>query len=433
VELRTLADVERYLNGFFNVERTRAFDYEKLGLARVRALLEAQGNPERAFECIHVAGSKGKGSVVLAAERLLLAAGRRAGSYTSPHLESWGERYRVHGRPVPERLLAETLERMRPCIERQRRHPELRPSFFDVSTALALVLFRDLGVDAGVIEVGLGGRLDSTNVVRPSVSVITSIELEHTDKLGDSLEAIAREKAGILKPGVPLVHGPLPAEALAAVVARAIACDCAIDEVRPGSVRLEQAGIEVGLDDGRRLWAPVLGAHQATNLAIAVRAVEAFLGRALAETELAALGELELPGRLERFGETIVDSAHTPESARSLRDTLRSLWPERDWVLLLSISKDKNAVGVLEALAPVTRLAVLARAEPQRSLDPEHLEALAWASGIEELETREQPSDALAAARAALRPGELLVAAGSVYFAGAIRALLRAECVDSPS
>jgi dihydrofolate synthase/folylpolyglutamate synthase len=438
VELRTLADVERYLDGFLNLERTRAFDYERLGLARIRALLEAEGSPERGLACIHIAGSKGKGSVALAAERLLLAAGRRVGTYSSPHLQSWRERFRVDGEPVAEAALVGALRRLLPAIECQRRDRALRPSFFDVSTALAFVLFRDLRVDAAVIEVGLGGRLDSTNVVAPRVCVITSIELEHTDKLGDTLEAIAIEKAGILKPRVPVLHGPLPGEALAAVAARAIAEDAPLDEVRPARVALDESGLEVGLADGRAFRAPVLGAHQATNLALAVRAVETFLGRPLRASELAGLDELELPGRLERIRlrdgrEAIVDSAHTPESARALRASLESLWPERNWVLMLSISRDKDAVGVVRELAPRARLAVVARAEPTRSLDPEQVAMLAWASGLEAVEERESPASALEAARAALAPGELLVVAGSIYFAGAIRSLLAADVVDSPA
>jgi dihydrofolate synthase/folylpolyglutamate synthase len=438
VELRTLADVERYLDGFLNLERTRAFDYEKLGLARIRTLLDAAGSPQTGLPCIHIAGSKGKGSTALAAERLLLAAGRHAGTYSSPHLESWRERFRIAGEPVREAALVGALRRLLPAIERQRRDPELVPSFFDVSTALAFVLFRDLAVDAAVIEVGLGGRLDSTNVVAPRVCVITSIELEHTDKLGDTLEAVALEKAGIVKPGVPLLHGPLPGEAMAAVAARAIAEDSPLDEVRPAAVEIGEAGLEMRLADGRTLCAPVLGAHQATNLALAVRSVEAFLERPLGASELAALEQLELPGRLERIRlqqgcDAIVDSAHTPESARALRSSLDSIWPDRSRVLMLSISRDKDAAGVLQEIAPSVRLAVVARAEPTRSLDPEQLAMLAWASGLDHVEERESPATALETALAALRPGELLVVAGSFYFAGAVRSLLRAERVDSPA
>lgn len=424
MEIQTLTDAERYLEGFLNLERTRDFDYERLGLARIRALLDALGRPQEGLACVHIAGSKGKGSVALAAESLLLAAGQRVGTYTSPHLESWRERFRVDGAPVAEDRLVAVLRALQPVAERLRRDPDLRPSFFDVSTALALLVFRDAGVDAGVVEVGLGGRLDSTNVIQPRVSVLTSVQLEHTDKLGSTLEQIALEKAGILRPGVPLVHGPLPPEALAAVMARAIAENTPVEEVCAGKVELSEQGLQMRLGNGQEVSASVFGAHQATNLALAARAVEYFLGRSLGSDELKQLGSLRLPARIERFGDVILDCSHSPDSARALRETLLAIWPERAWVLVVSISRDKDAAGVLHELAPPTRAALITCAEPLRSEDPEALAPLAWAAGIEQVETCSQPGEALKQARRWLAPGELLVLTGSVYLAGAVRASL---------
>ncbi len=151
MKLQTLAQAEHYLEGFLNLERTHAFDYERIGLARVRALLDALGQPEAGLACVHIAGSTGKGSTALAVESLLLAAGRRVGTYTSPHLETWRERFRVGGAPVLESQLVATLRELLPAAERLRRYTDLSPSFFEVSTALGLLLFRELGVDAGVI------------------------------------------------------------------------------------------------------------------------------------------------------------------------------------------------------------------------------------------------------------------------------------------
>ena len=245
MELRRLRDAESYLDGFINRERARTFDYEKLGLGRIRALLDAIDRPERAFDCVHITGSKGKGSVALAVEALLLAAGQRVGTYTSPHLESWLERFRVSGDEVSETEMVDALRRILPAVEAQRRDPDLRPSWFDVTTALGLEIFRHLAVEAGVIEVGIGGRLDSTNLVRSRVSVITTIELEHTDKLGDTLEKIALEKAGILRPGVPVVHGPLAPEAYAALLARSVAENAPLHEVSPREVEQSEKGLSI--------------------------------------------------------------------------------------------------------------------------------------------------------------------------------------------
>lgn len=424
MKLQTLAEAERYLEGFLNLERAHAFDYERLGLARIRALLEALGHPEVGLPCVHIAGSTGKGTVALALESLLLAAGQRVGTYTSPHLETWRERFRVGGEPVSESQLDSTLRELLPAAERLRRDPDLRPSFFDVSTALALLLFRELGVDAGVIEVGLGGRLDSTNVIHPRVSVLTSVQLEHTDKLGSTLEKIAFEKAGIMRARVPLVYGPLSSEALAVVMARAVAEDTPLYEVSSEVVEESERGLRLRLADGREIFAPVLGRHQATNLALAVSAAEQFLGRDVEADVLKRLGWLKLPARVERFGDLILDCAHTPDSARALRDTLQAIWPDRRWVLVVSISSDKDAARLLAELAPRTRAAVITLAEPLRSAPPETLAPLARAVGIETVETCDDPSRALARARAWLRPGEALVVTGSVYLAGALRSSL---------
>jgi dihydrofolate synthase/folylpolyglutamate synthase len=417
----SLAEAERWLDGFVNRERVAHFDYEKLGLGRIRALLARLGDPHLGLPAIHVAGSKGKGTTSLVAEALLRAAGVRVGAFTKPHLESWIERFRVGGAPVGPSDLLRVLERVAPAVEHLRADPELCPSFFDVTVALALAVFRDARVDAVVIEVGIGGRLDSTNVVDSRVSVLTAVQLEHTDKLGDTLEAIAREKAGIARPGVPFLHGPLDPEAWGAVAAKAVDVDAPLEEVRSRVLRAGDAGIELELGDGRRVFAALRGAHQAANVALAIAAVESLLGRPLAAAELAALGRLEIPARIERFGDVFLDCGHTPDSLRALRDTLAALEPGRRWVWLAALSRDKDAAGIMSEIGDTARACVLTTAEPLRSADPEDLAPLAWAAGIETVETAPNPSAALARARALLRPGELLVIAGSFLLAGALR------------
>ena len=421
MELETLADAERYLDGLINREKKTQYDYERLGLAPIRALLAEVGHPERELRCVLVAGSKGKGTTTLATEALLRGAGLRVGTFTKPHLESWRERFRIDGELVGEGELCAALRAMQPAIERLRTDTERCPSFFDVTVALALRLFADAGADAGAIEVGLGGRLDSTNAVDARVTVVTAIQLEHTDKLGDTLEAIAREKAGIFRPGVPALHGPLAPDAFGAVAAQAVAHDVPLEEVCALDVACDAHGLRFHLGDGRALASPVLGAHQATNLALAVRASERFLGRALAPRELAALGALRLPARIEPIGTAIVDDAHTPDSARALVRTLGELWPGTRWAFVLSISRDKDAAGIVEALAPLTRFCVATAAEATRSRDPEELVSLAWAAGIPESCAEPEPLAALARARAALQPGDRLAEVGSVFLAGALR------------
>jgi dihydrofolate synthase / folylpolyglutamate synthase len=421
MRIETLREAERYLDGLINREQKTQYDYERLGLGPIRALLAAAGHPERGFPCLLIAGSKGKGTTTLAAEQLLRAAGQRVGTFTKPHLESWRERFRIDGELVSEAALVGALADLVPAIEGLRADTERCPSFFDVTVALALVLFRRAGADVGAIEVGLGGRLDSTNAVDARVTVVTAIQLEHTDKLGDTLEAIGREKAGIFRAGAAALHGPLAPDAWGAVAAQAIAVDVPLEEVAARDVHCDHEGIRFRLPDGRAVHSPVLGAHQATNLALAVRAVEIWLGRPLAVSELESLESLRLPARLERIGDALVDDAHTPDSARALRETLERLWPDTRWAFVLSISRDKDAAGLLAELAPVTRACVATAAEPTRSLDPEELASLAWASGIGQVETEPEPVKALARARALLRPGDRLCVAGSIFLAGALR------------
>jgi len=211
-----------YLAGLINVEKERNAPYSRFDLEPIRRLMERLGDLQADLSVIHLAGSKGKGSTGLMVEALLGAAGERVGTFTSPHLERWSERFRIDGREVSGELLADAVDRIAPHIDELRKADPLHaPSFFDALTAIALLLFSEAKVDRCVFEVGLGGRLDSTNVIPADVSCITSIEFEHTQQLGNTLAEIASEKAGILKSGVPAVVGDLCDEAIEVVETRA--------------------------------------------------------------------------------------------------------------------------------------------------------------------------------------------------------------------
>jgi dihydrofolate synthase/folylpolyglutamate synthase len=435
--IETERDAARYLEGLIDREKTRAPGSARVDLAPIRALCLALGNPERALRAIHVAGSKGKGSVSLLCEALLRECGLSVGTYTSPHLARWTERFRIGGREVDGVALAGVISALRPHIDALRASgPE--PSFFDAATAAAFLLFRDARVDAAVIEVGLGGRLDSTNVVSPAVTCISSIELEHTEILGDTLAAIAREKAGIAKPGVPLVVGALPDEAMRAVEARAAEVGAPLvalgrdfsaellDE-RPDALRLRirDAALEVECE----LATP--GAHQVSNAALAfacARRAGVAADAALADAPRRAWARLRLPARIEwlsRAPAVIVDSAHTIASARSLAALLARI-PRRRAHLVLSVSADKDVAGILAELLPQADLVTVTRAEPSRSLAPEQVAAAVRAAAAPvELRVVPNPHLALRAAREVLAADDLLVATGSVYLAGIAREVLR--------
>jgi dihydrofolate synthase/folylpolyglutamate synthase len=444
--LRTLAEAERYLEGLLNRERASAAAYRRLGLGPVRRLLATLGHPERGLCVLHVAGSKGKGSTALAAEALLRAVGRRVGVFTSPHLERWTERFRIDGAEVEGGRLAAAVERLRPHLDRLRAEmPEDAPSFFDAATAAACLLFREAGVEHAVLEVGLGGRLDSTNVVVPAVACITSIELEHTDKLGPDLASIAREKAGIVKPGVPVVSGRLPAEAEAVVAERCAALGAPLfrlgRELGFEARDLGLEGSELSVADGALRFdgrLPLPGPHQAANAALALACVRRLAPEippdVLAEAARRGLGGLRLPGRLEILGRRpwlVVDAAHTRASAAALAALLARI--ERGHThLVLSISADKDRAAILSALLPQASQVTLTRAEPTRSLDPTVL-AEAVRASAPRLEPRVVPNPhlALRAARESLGPRDCLVATGSVYLAGIARRVLGAGGVGS--
>jgi dihydrofolate synthase/folylpolyglutamate synthase len=442
--METLADAAAYLDGLINRERRPDFTYARLDLRPIRAILDRLGRPEQALSVIHVAGSKGKGSTCLFAESILLALGEHVGCFTSPHLESWVERFRIDGAPVDEERLVAAVRRIRPVIEELREGPvETRPSFFDATTAAAFLLFAEAGVDRAVIEVGLGGRLDSTNVVRPAVTCITSIELEHTDKLGNTEEAIAAEKAGILKPGVPVVLGflrpgaarvirELAKSVSAPVLAQGEHFRVAADPSVPGAAgfRFDAKGSGSGDDFSLHgsLAVPGRAAIVNAGLAIAcVRALGAHTDAAVASAASEALARCLLPARIEVLASdpvVIVDAAHTGESARALADALATLAPD-GFDLLLSVSSDKNLAPVLDALLPGSRRVWVTRADPIRSLACDALaKSISEHSPGLPLETIEDPAEAARRARSAVSPGGRLCAAGSVYLAGIVRRVL---------
>jgi dihydrofolate synthase / folylpolyglutamate synthase len=436
--VRSLAEAEAWLQSLINLEKERAPRRERLSLAPIRALLDRLGAPERRLPVLHVAGSKGKGSTALFAEAVLRAAGARVGTFTSPHLERWTERFRIDGVEVaPERLTA-VVEELRPHVDALRgAGGETVPSFFDATTVAALLLFRDLRVECAVLEVGLGGRLDSTNAVEPAVCCITSIELEHTDLLGDTLAAIAAEKAGILKPRVPAVCGDLPREALAVVERRAEELGCPLARLgREIELEVERAdadGTRLRYREGELRFAAELrvpGAHQAANAALAVAAVRRVLAAVqpadLAAAARAGLASARLPARVEilsRAPWVVVDSAHTGASARALAAVLAGLARRVDFVMSVSAGKDTDAI--LSALLPLARSLTLTRAEPVRSLDPAQVAAAARALAPDvELRVVPNPHLALRAARELLPADGVLCATGSVYLAGIARTVL---------
>ncbi len=321
----------------------------RFGLERTEALLDELGRPERLFPVIHVGGTNGKGSVVALVAEALRAAGWRVGRYTSPHLVSFRERIQVDGVPIGQPAVTMWTERLRPVIER------LDATFFEATTAIALADFAARGVEIAVVEVGLGGRLDSTNVVRPLVSAVTKIELDHQKYLGDTLEAIAVEKAGIAKPGAPFVIGE-PRPGLVEVLSRAAAefVQAADPEAHPELVVVPPDATWTGP-------LGLAGAHQRRNAAVAAAVLEALPAeyRPGPEVVARAFALARLPGRLDRRGRWLFDVAHNPDGMQALARALADPAIPRPVHALVSILGDKAWPEMLVLLDRAVDLGIL--------------------------------------------------------------------------
>jgi dihydrofolate synthase / folylpolyglutamate synthase len=329
----------------------------KFGLDRTIALLEALGNPHRSFPSIHIAGTNGKGSSVATAEALLRAKKLRVGAYTSPHLIDFRERIVVDGVQIGAEEVVEFVDRWTPTVE------SLGATFFEATTALAFAHFARAGVDVAVIETGLGGRLDSTNVVDPVAAGVTTIDYDHTEYLGDTLEKIAAEKAGIYKPGRAAVVGEADASLralLARDAARAgaspiriVAEECVIDdiEVDAGGTTFTLAAF----GERQRLTTPLAGRHQAENVAFALVLLDAAGARYACGLDEASrtLGTVRVGGRFQRVGGFIFDVAHNPEGSLVLARTLREVKPPAPVSALFSVLSDKDWRSMMRNLAPV--------------------------------------------------------------------------------
>jgi len=434
-----LEEAGAYLESLINIERSPETPYAYFGLDKIQRLLDRVGHPERDLSVVHIAGSKGKGSTALWLESLLGVAGETVGTFTSPHLERWTERFRIQGCEVEEAHLAQVLAALRPHVEALQAQDAARaPSFFDVTTAAAFVLFKEAGVKRVILEVGLGGRLDSTNVVNAEVACITSIELEHTDRLGDTLAKIAAEKAGIIKPGRPVVVGALAPEALDVVCGQArrqgaplwlagedYEVEASVEEMGRNQLHYRSAD----LDFSAQL--PTVGWHQVQHAELAIACAQC-LGDYEPEVIVHAAREgflqARLPGRVEIFSTApiiIIDAAHTEASASTLVECLNEI-PHKKRCLLLSISADKKVGSVLRPLLEGVDRVITTEAEPTRSLAAASL-AAEISTVAPEMLVQSVPAleEAFEVAMKELGAEDLLCVTGSVYLAGAARRVLR--------
>jgi len=410
-------------------------DYERaprsslvFDLRRIEALLARLGNPQEKAKSVHIAGTKGKGSTAAMIASILTQAGYRTGLYTSPHLLSFTERIQVDGRPVTEGAFGRLVEVLKPEVEAVNKSSTLGElTTFELLTALAFTYFETRKVDYQVLETGLGGRLDATNVVKPEVCVITSISFDHMDVLGDTLTQIAIEKAGIIKSGSVVVCSLQSPESMKV-----------IEEIcRERGARLVSIGDEVnwhqkdfssegqsfqltGITGKYELNIPLLGEHQLENAATAVVTTEvlAELGTKISpQSIITGLGQVNWPGRLQVLQQepwVVVDGAHNADSARRLAEALERYFDFDQLILIFGASADKNIAGMVAELAPTSSTVIVTRSQHPRAVEPARLAGEFSKGGITPIVT-ENVTSAVELALDRATPGDLICATGSLF------------------
>ncbi len=391
----------------------------KLGLENIRKLLDelsrsggfqaAVGDLEIAlpWKVIHVAGTNGKGSVCAMIDSICRARGYRIGLFTSPHLITFRERIRLNGEMISEEAAANGLTTIRNLVADWDPHP----TFFEVTTALALKCFSEANIDVVILETGIGGRLDATNAIQSDVSVITQIEFDHKEWLGNTIAEIATEKAGIIKPRIPVVAAAQRPEAEKVIRARAADCKAPLQFVNESYDRLPIA---------------LRGHHQKQNAAVAIAALRAARIDVDNSAIASGLATVDWPARFQKWDErTIIDGAHNPASARALAETWREFFGDQRATLILAVLSDKDLRGICEALAPIADSVLLPSIRSERAAHPETMaKVLSTIAPLLPYSITPSVSDALDLARA--KPNRILIT-GSLHFAGEVLAYLRGE------
>jgi dihydrofolate synthase / folylpolyglutamate synthase len=424
------SQAEEYLNSFVNYEQIPGISYAQPGysLGHVEELLNRMGNPQLAAKTIHIAGTKGKGSVAAMIAQALSSSGYKTGLYTSPHLLNLRERISVDGSLISEAEFAAAMAEVKPFIESMRQDAAFRQlTYFEALTALAFAYFQKKQVGFQVLEVGLGGRLDATNVARPVVCIITSISLDHTQILGNSLEEIAREKAGIIKPGCWVVLAPQPEEAASVITDICRGKEAKVVQVGKdvtwhkisGDLRHQSLVIE-GRMGNYHVSIPLLGDFQLENAAAAVAALEilASAGFAISAADIAqGLAQVKWPGRfqiLQQHPTVLVDGAHNVASMKRLVSNIKAYFAHKRIFLVFGTSCDKDIPGIINELVPLSPQVIVTQAPHSRAAPLSTLVAEFTKRGIEP-ETGETVTEAISRALSLADRTDIICVTGSLF------------------
>jgi dihydrofolate synthase/folylpolyglutamate synthase len=424
------SQAENYLNGFVNYEQIPGISYAQPGysLRHVEELLNRMGNPQLAARTVHIAGTKGKGSVAVMIAQVLSDSGYKTGLYTSPHLHTLRERISVDGSLISEAEFASAMAEVKPFIESIKQDTAFRQlTYFEAFTALAFAYFKKKGLDFQVLEVGLGGRLDATNVAKPLVCIITPISLDHTQILGNSLKEIAREKAGIIKPGCWVVLSPQSEEAASVIndicrekEAKVVQVGKGVTWHKIGGDFHHQSLMIEGRTSKYQVSIPLLGDYQLENAAVAVAALEilASAGFAISVTNIVqGLARVNWPGRfqiLQQNPTVVVDGAHNVASMKGLVNNIKAYFAHKRIFLVFGTSCDKDIPGIVNELVPLSTQVIVTRTAQSRAAPLSTLVAEFTKRGIN-TETRETVTEAISRALSLAGRGDIICVTGSLY------------------
>ena len=444
--IETYAAAIEFLYGRINYERVQveAYSTSDFKLERMRVLLSLIGSPHERIPAVHVAGTKGKGSTCAMVASVLTAAGHRAGLYISPHISAFEERMTVDGvQPSPDELVA-LVNRLLPAITHMDSLPgQMQPTYFELATAIAWLYFEERHADFAVLETGLGGRLDSTNVCCPLVTVITNVSRDHTQILGSTVRKIAWEKAGIIKPGVPIVSGVSHSDAIEIVEQMAHERGAPLSllgrEVHViARNQTDEAATTVDVQTGRSVWSEVpvslRGTHQATNAALVLAAIDELRAQGVSIPDAAVkagMSRVRWPGRVEVVSQrpiVVIDAAHNWESARALIATLREDFRPRRRLLIFAATRDKDVSGLLRILVPEFDTILFTKyLDNPRSVPTAELLSFVRSISNREAHTAETPAAAWQLAQRWAGPDDLIAITGSFFLVAELRDLVLAS------
>jgi dihydrofolate synthase/folylpolyglutamate synthase len=412
----------------------------KLGLSNTNRLMQILGEPHKSFRSIHISGTNGKGSTATAIASILNASGLKTGLFTSPHLISFTERISINDQRISEDEIVNLTSKIRKLIS----NIDINPTFFEFVTALAFYYFSMNNVEWAVIETGMGGRLDATNIIKPDITIITNISLDHCEFLGNSITDITYEKAGIIKQETPLLTSSLDSEVISQLTGIANMHDVEMhlyDRDFRGSInKIDAAGISFnysGDSNLRDLFVPLSGEYQLYNMCLAIRACEILKKKGLSISErtiISGLQNIRLEGRLEQLSDDppiIIDGAHNPAAAVSLSNTVKTVFPDKNIILIVGIMNDKNISGILSPLIDTAESVILTKARYDRAATPDKMEEIisdiAKSGKIHDrskIINTDSVGEALNLAKSICNENSIILICGSFYTTGEAKELL---------